>query len=260
MTHSSDIPSNQPRASTVGAFGECRDCARRHQLPVGDAHEIALVVLREFEAIRRLDYRVPESQADPRLSFDNLFPPGQGNMFGVLTCEGRDGESVILRAFSSLREGIREIDGWVLPVLSADIYAKMILPAQREIKSLTLDMHEMGVDSPAFETAKAARTRVSQKLWEQMCAAYRFRNFRGEERSLAQALLPGTPVSGGMGECCAPKLLTHAALNGLRPTGLAEFYWGEDRKQGGRVSGDFYPSCEARCQPIMGFLLCGLDE
>ena len=33
-----------------------------------------------------------------------------------------------------------------------------------------------------------------------------------------------------------------------------------DGGTGGRVSGEFYPSCEARCRPILGFMLCGLKE
>ena len=63
-----------------------------------------------------------------------------------------------------------------------------------------------------------------------------------------------------MGECCAPKLLNHAALNGLKPLSMAEFYWGSGPQVGSRISGEFYESCEARCQPILGYMLCGWDE
>jgi hypothetical protein len=242
------------------SFGGCQDCGLRHRLPIGNAHALALEVMREFETIQRLDYLVPESEADPRLSFANLFPAGHGNMFGVLECENDRGEIVVLRAFSSLPEGIRQIDGWVLPLLSLGIYEETILPAQSEIKKRTAEMEGVGSDSLAYMELKEARRRVSQGLWEKMCAAYRFRNFRGEERSLQEAVWPGTPITGGIGECCAPKLLNHAALHGLRPVGLAEFFWGADQKPGGRVSGQFYRSCKSRCQPILGFMLCGVEK
>ncbi len=63
----------------------------------------------------------------------------------------------------------------------------------------------------------------------------------------------GAPT--GTGECCAPKLLHHAAVLGLKPVAMAEFWWGEAK--GDRQPGVFYGACETRCQPIMGFLLAG---
>ena len=219
----------------------------------------------EFEVISRLDYRRAKDLADPRLSFENLFSSGRGNMFGVMECEDTRGKIVVLRAFSSLWDGIRQVDGWVMPILSAEIYDRVILPAQSEIKIMTALMKESDPESVELDRIREQRKGVSQVLWKKMCDAYRFRNFRGEERSLEDALLPGAPVTGGVGECCAPKLLNHAALHDLRPIGLAEFYWagggrGASSAGGGRrVVGEFYPSCEARCRPILGFMLCGLE-
>jgi hypothetical protein len=229
-------------------------------LPDGNARAHALDMMREFEAIARLDYLVPDDEADPRLSFANLFAQGRGNMFGVLVCEDHRGETVILRAFSSLWDGIREIEGWVPPVLSAELYEEIILPAQREIKAMTRALNGLDSQSSAHAKVRVRRKSISQVLWKEMCASYRFRNFRGEERSLADALLPETPITGGMGECCAPKLFNHAAHHDLRPLGMAEFYWGGDKGRGRRVAGEFYESCEARCRPILGFMLCGLDK
>lgn len=259
MDRSRKILSSASDRKSLESFGDCKDCGVVHRLPVGNAHALACEMMNEFETIRRLDYRVPDSEADPRLSFDNLFPAGHGNMFGVLECENDRGESVVLRAFSSLPQGIRQIDGWVLPLLSLRIYEETILPAQSEIKEKTAKMRGLEADSVAYMELQEARKKVSHGLWEEMCTAYRLRNFRGEDRSLREAILPGTPLSGGIGECCAPKLLNHAALHGLRPKGLAEFFWGADQKPGGRVSGQFYPSCQARCQPILGFMLCGIE-
>lgn len=240
----------------VACFGECRDCGCLHRLPVGRARTYALELMREFEAIRRLDYLAPTEAADPELSFDHLFPGGHGNMFGVLECEDAKGRTVLLRAFSSLRRGIRDIDGWVPPLLSADTYYGRILPTQQKIEAWTLELAALAPASRAHCELLEQRKRVSRALLAEMQELYCFHNFRGETRALREAFWPPRPMPGGVGECCAPKLLDHAAQSGLRPLGLAEFYWGDSDSM---QQGSFHPSCETRCQPILGFMLCGLD-
>ena len=267
----------------TGVFGDCIDCDQRHSLSEGQAKAYALDMMQEFEKLQRLDYLARDAESDPQLRFQNLFAE-RGNMFGVLECVDARGETVILRAFSSLSGGIRMVEGWVLPVLNAAVYDGTILPAQQEIKRLSAELESLRRSGRSTVDVEERRRGVSQVLWEKMCSEYHFQNFRGDVRVLAKAVLPGTPISGGMGECCAPKLLNHAARNGLRPRGIAEFYWGgaapnprsaetrDDEQEAPsprrsrrqtpktrRVSGQFYPSCEARCQPILGFLLCGLE-
>ena len=116
--------------------------------------------------------------------------------------------------------------------------------------------------SSATRELTERRTRLSQDLWRRMQTLYRFHNFRGDVRSLKEAFFPTHTgnITSGVGECCAPKLLNHAARNDLRPVGIAEFYWGGSNKSGSRKPGEFYPSCEARCRPILGFMLCGLED
>ena len=259
------------------AFGDCVDCARTHTLPAGQARRYALGMMDEFERLQRLDYLAREVDADPSFSFATLFA-GRGNMFGVLECVDAKGGTVFLRAFSALAGGVRLIDGWVPPVLSQEVYEDVILPAQQEIKSLTKQKDRLEASGARTGETEVRRRGVSQALWERMCSEYKLQNFRGEVSTLEQAALPGAPITGGMGECCAPKLLTFASRNGLRPVGIAEFFWNGrasqvhgsepieseagpnlDLLKGSRVSGEFYPSCEARCQPILGFMLCGLN-
>ncbi len=100
---------------------------------------------------------------------------------------------------------------------------------------------------------KQQRKRLSQQLQSQMYDSYRVTNFAGETRSLSD-LLASMPT--GTGECCAPKLLHHAATHGLKPLAMAEFWWGES--VGDKTQGEFYGACVNRCQPILGFLLSGL--
>ncbi|MGE4607658.1 MAG: hypothetical protein AAEJ52_13030 [Myxococcota bacterium] len=249
-------------AETAPCFGYCRDCGTTHRLPAGNARAHARELMREFQQIRRLDYLVSDDQADPRLCFEQLFPGERGHMFGVLECRDDRGCTVVLRAFSSLRGGIRDVDGWVSPILSPESFYGIVLPGIEEIQEATRELDGLAAGSPSAADLTLERTRLSQDLWRNMEALYSFQNFRTESRSLRDAFfsfLEGEArIPAGTGECCAPKLLNHAARNGLTPVGLAEFYWGGTNQSGGRKPGHFYPCCETRCQPIMGFMLCGL--
>lgn len=104
-----------------------------------------------------------------------------------------------------------------------------------------------------IQTIKRSRRAISRQFQADLQTQYRLRNFAGESRPIAE-LLPRSPT--GTGDCCAPKLLHQAAVLGLRPLAMAEFWWGPAR--GDRRSGEFYGACAERCQPIMGFLLSGM--
>jgi len=241
-------------------MGFCRDCGRVHSLPEGNAREHARRLMREFEALRRLDYLSPESEADPRLSFDQLFPGRRGHMFGVLECEAPDGRQVVLRAFSSLHGGIRTVEGWAPPILPDEVFNPLVLPGQAEIKRLTEQMRALDRASPEYCRLFEQRRAISRELMPRVHDAYQLRNFRGRSRPLREAWARPHGLPGGVGDCCAPKLLNHAALRGLRPRGIVEFYWGGPHRSGRFQPGRFYPACAEKCRPILGFLLCGLDQ
>ena len=240
-------------------FGECRDCDAVHSLGVGNAARHARELVAEFESLGRLDYLAPAAQADPRLSFDFLFPGRRGHMFGVLECVDRNGATVVLRAFSSLHDGIRKVPGWVPSILSDEDHEEIVLPGLDEIKRMTWELEML--DAGAAERAELERRRraYSRALMKRIHTLYHLTNFRGETRPLADCWNRTHGMPGGVGDCCGPKLLHHAARNGLRPVGLAEFYWGGPHPAGNRRAGELQPCCEEKCQPILGFLLCGLD-
>jgi tRNA pseudouridine32 synthase / 23S rRNA pseudouridine746 synthase len=100
------------------------------------------------------------------------------------------------------------------------------------------------------------RKEQSRQLQVQMHDAYRLMNFLGTASSLRTLMPAGIPT--GTGECCAPKLLHHAASHQLKPIAMAEFWWGED--SGDKRQGKFYGACLERCQPLMGFMLAGLSQ
>jgi tRNA pseudouridine32 synthase/23S rRNA pseudouridine746 synthase len=103
---------------------------------------------------------------------------------------------------------------------------------------------------------KGRRKELSRQLQTQMHAAYSLMNFAGMSQSLQQLMPGGLPT--GTGDCCAPKLLHYAATQGLKPLAMAEFWWG--LSSGDKIPGEFYGACAERCQPLMGFLLSGLQS
>lgn len=103
---------------------------------------------------------------------------------------------------------------------------------------------------------KQQRKEISRQLQAKMHAVYSLTNFLGMSQSLQQ-LMPQAPT--GTGDCCAPKLLHYAATHNLKPLAMAEFWWGESLPNGDKIQGEFYGACSERCQPIMGFLLSGLQ-
>ncbi|MDF5721017.1 MAG: RluA family pseudouridine synthase [Rhizonema sp. PD37] len=105
---------------------------------------------------------------------------------------------------------------------------------------------------------KRQRKELSRQLQAQMHAAYSVMNFLGKSRSLQQLMPLGLPT--GTGDCCTPKLLHYAAAHNLKPLAMAEFWWGASSINLDKIQGKFYGACVERCQPMIGFLLSGLQE
>lgn len=108
--------------------------------------------------------------------------------------------------------------------------------------------------SQAINALKEKRKKKSHGLQQQLFESYQFLNHAGESKSLRAIFQNAKPVSGA-GECAAPKLLQHAFLHQLKPIALAEFWWGKSPKSQNRKHGHFYPPCEEKCRPILGYML-----
>ena len=102
------------------------------------------------------------------------------------------------------------------------------------------------------------RKLLSQNLMKEIHSLYNISNFRGETMPLNDIFI-GNGIPTGTGDCCAPKLLNEAARRRFIPKGLLEFYWGKENPSKTRQHGHFYTSCIDKCQPILGFMLCGLE-
>lgn len=108
---------------------------------------------------------------------------------------------------------------------------------------------------------KASRKQRSQALQLRIFRNFVMLNARGESRDLCE-IFESTPQGlppAGAGECAAPKLLQYAYSQGYTPIAIAEFWVGRSPKEEIRHDGHFYPSCKAKCEPILGWMLQGLD-
>jgi hypothetical protein len=229
-----------------------------HALPIAAAHEACSGLMEQLQRHRRLDWLVPVADADPRCSIDILFGDGGGKMFGVLCGIDSQGDQVVLRAFSGQLNGLWQVDGWVGPIFDTTAFAELVYAPEREIKRIGQEMEQSAVGSSRYRQLKQERRARSRQLMRDIHGLYRLSNFRGEETAMTDIFLGNGEPPSGTGDCCAPKLLHHAAINGIRPEAMAEFFWGRENASGTRSHGRLYPACAAKCAPILGFQLCGV--
>ena len=112
-----------------------------------------------------------------------------------------------------------------------------------------------------ISTLKNKRKELSQHLQEWIFSNYKFLNARGETTNALELFKnrpPYIPPS-GTGDCAAPKLLQYASLNSLKPIAMAEFWYGEPLPSQVRKHGQFYPACRSKCEPVLGYMLQGLE-
>lgn len=108
---------------------------------------------------------------------------------------------------------------------------------------------------------KTERSKRSATLQERIFSHFIMLNASGESRDLCEIFVdtPQHTPPAGAGECAAPKLLQYAYTNSYHPLAMAEFWVGNSPKEEIRRHGCFYPSCKAKCEPILGWMLQGLD-
>lgn len=108
---------------------------------------------------------------------------------------------------------------------------------------------------------KEKRRADSEALQQWLFTNFRLLNARGESLSLSE-IFADTPMRippSGAGECCAPKLLHAAYLQGWQPVAMAEYWYGRGKEGEVRIHGRHYPACRGKCRPVLGWMLQGLD-
>ena len=186
----------------------------------------------------------------------------QGKMFGVLVVKTPTGEVGYLAAFSGNLAGSNHHDYFVPPVydlLNPDGYFKK---EEARISAINVMLnHTNDNNQEIIEALKEERKQRSIALQQWIFEQFRLRNARGEEQDIysifTQTAHRNPPA--GTGECAAPKLLQYAYLNKLQPLAMAEFWWGNSPKGEIRRHGHYYPACRHKCEPILNFMLQGLQ-
>ena len=112
-----------------------------------------------------------------------------------------------------------------------------------------------------IEALKDERKQRSAALQEWLFSKFLLFNGRGEKRCLLDVFKSerGCMPPAGTGECAAPKLLQYAFKNGLTPLCMAEFWIGASPAGQLRKDGYFYGSCKEKCEPLLNYMLQGLD-
>ncbi len=128
------------------------------------------------------------------------------------------------------------------------VWLQRIADEERSVESLRTEAEALGKE----------RRERSAALQHWLFRQFSFLNARGERADLERIFHPMVPP-GGAGECCAPRLLQAAYLMQARPLCMAEFWVGGMPKDSFRQDGHFYSSCNARCRPILTYMMQGLD-
>ncbi len=257
MINTSDIDnliSALPTEATC--FGYCKKCGEVHYLSEGNSRAHAMELLKKMELEQRIDFSAETPQTP--FSTDYLWEKARGQMFGVLECEDNLGNSVILKAFSCQYNGEWLVDGWVPPLINLEKCKEFGPALDAKIKALTTDINLMEKSNPQRPQFIQERKQISRGFMQLLHSFYSLNNFAGETRTLSDAFCIARGIPAGSGDCCAPKLLNFAAQHGLKPLGLSEFYFGKENKSNSRKHGEFHSACAAKCQPILGYMLCGM--
>lgn len=110
-----------------------------------------------------------------------------------------------------------------------------------------------------LDALKEKRRSDSEALQAWLFSNFLLLNARGERRSLSD-IFADTPMGippSGAGECCAPKLLQAAYLQGWHPLSIAEYWYGKPKGGEIRRHGEHYPACRGKCLPVLGWMLQG---
>ncbi len=189
----------------------------------------------------------------------------RGKMFGFLITDS--GET--LKAYSGQIQGRSDWPGYVPAIfdyLQPDGYFKT---HEAEITALNHEVNKYkginakGDERKHLDEVRKERKERSQALQRWLFSQFLLTNHKGETDTLLHVFeqyarsegLQQTVPPSGTGECCAPKLLNYANNHGLRPVVLREFWYGDSPRGEVRHHGKYYEPCQARCQPIIWWLL-----
>ena len=168
-------------------------------LPTQKAKEAAHLLQEALDFHKTLDY-----EGEKLISTDYLFGKARGQMFGILVCEDKDGNEIILKAFSGQYDGKWLIPGWVGPVPDPLSYEEIVSENDDILHELTLTISRGQPDE--LSALVPQRKKLSQSVLGKLYALYQFRCIDGRAMSFTDIFGSKLPPT-GTGDCCAPKLL-----------------------------------------------------
>lgn len=239
------------RKENISACGYCEECQTDHNLSIGNSREYALRLMKRF--------RHQHPSVRSALNLSSLFGESRGKMFGVLETVSPNGETRFLYAFSGQLDGKWQLPGWAPPLFDPDQFDRLVVPEEKIIKDMGYQMDRLDPGSKTWIRLRRKRRDTSRALMEKIHNLYRLTNFHNRTVPLREAYRGTGKPPTGTGDCCAPKLLNQAVQLGLKPVGISEFFWGKETLSMNRKHSHFYPSCSEKCEPILGFMLCGLN-
>lgn len=248
------------RVEKLRTGGYCKRCGREHWLEAGDALFECEKLMNSLDRLKTIDLFSSRPVKSEELTTAQLFGPARGKMFGVLKCLKKDGTPLTLYGFSGQYNGLWQVDGWVPPLFDLGDFIALTAEKELQIKELGKEINRYPPHSKGWLAKRKMRRQLSRQLMLDIHSLYQLSNFRGETVTLKKAFYGGSGIPTGTADCCAPKLLNFAARNSLRPQGIAEFFWGRENRSKGHSHGSFSSSCKEKCQPILGFMLCGLED
>ncbi len=190
------------------------------------------------------------------------------------------GEQRIMKAKSDLKQAKATRDQCRNLDPDKEDLARMIQESQfqkAELKRLERSIREeadalrgkIQLFESKINALKEERATRSFALQKKLFDHFRVLNAKGDEKGLLEIFEKsvGKLPPAGAGECAAPKLLQYAYRNQMRPLAMAEFWWGNNSGTDGcckrtselRRNGYYYPACKSKCEPILNFMLQGLD-
>ena len=242
----------------ISAHGYCSRCRQEHVLPTGRSKDVCSNLMAQLAVEGHLGFlrNLPWEQ---KYSTASLFGEARGKMFGVLEGIDSSGNSIILYAFSGQINGHHQVPGWAPPLFDLHDWKNVNDETEKTIKSYTdrIDNHSHSLTVQG--RLKSTRKKLSRQLMKELHALYTVRNFHGESAPLRSFYNEKRSPPTGAGDCCAPKLLNQAFIRKITPLSMAEFYWGRTNRSQQKKHGYFYPACQEKCYPLLGFMLCGLE-
>ena len=231
---------------------ECALCGVKQPLP--ESAEAFAEAKRLFNTIIEQQTIAIFGQGRQSMSLEALSKPGKGKMVGVLHYRNKEREG-FLYGFSGQFDDDFKLFGFVPALIDYEVMGAHKRATERMLDQLG-EAIEATKSADTRKDLKHKRKRLSQALMQDIFVLYRPMTGLGFKLRIEKAWGAKSGIPAATGDCCAPKLLQEANRLGYQVLGVAEIFVGSARQQSDQVHGHFATPCAAKCQPLLGAMLC----